>query len=167
MLTPERTMSRILVVDDEPHIRQILKFTLEKAAYQVFCAADGEEALEKMAEVKPSLILLDVMMPKMDGFEVCRKMRQDFALSQIPVIMLTAKGQEEDIVRGLNLGADDYVTKPFSIKELLARSRAFLRRQESAPDVYRFGRLRLDLVSHPLFENAAEVHLTPKAFRMP
>jgi len=126
MLTPERTMSRILVVDDEPHIRQILKFTLEKAAYQVFCAADGEEALEKMAEVKPSLILLDVMMPKMDGFEVCRKMRQDFALSQIPVIMLTAKGDLNEKVRGLDGGANDYLVKPYSNEELLLRVRNVL-----------------------------------------
>ncbi len=126
MLTPERNMYRILVVDDEPHIRQILKFTLEKAAYQVFCAADGEEALEKMAEVKPSLILLDVMMPKMDGFEVCRKMRQDFALSQIPVIILTAKGDLNEKVRGLDGGANDYLVKPYSNEELLLRVRNVL-----------------------------------------
>lgn len=126
MQTPERSMYRILVVDDEPHIRQILKFTLEKAAYQVFCAADGEEALEKMAEVKPSLVLLDVMMPKMDGFEVCRKMRQDFALSQIPVIMLTAKGDLNEKVRGLDGGANDYLVKPYSNEELLLRVRNVL-----------------------------------------
>jgi PleD family two-component response regulator len=121
MLTSERTTYRILVVDDEPHIRQILKFTLEKAAYQVFCAADGEEALEKMAEVKPNLVLLDVMMPRMDGFEVCRKMRQDFILSQIPVIMLTAKGDLNEKVRGLEGGANDYLVKPYSNDELLLR----------------------------------------------
>jgi PleD family two-component response regulator len=137
MLTSERSMYRILVVDDEPHIRQILKFTLEKAAYQVFCAADGEDALEKMAEIKPNLVLLDVMMPRMDGFEVCRKMRQDFVLSQIPVIMLTAKGDLNEKVRGLEGGANDYLVKPYSTDELLLRVRNVLewniRQKEANP----------------------------------
>jgi PleD family two-component response regulator len=137
MLTSERSTYRILVVDDEPHIRQILKFTLEKAAYQVFCAADGEEALEKMAEIKPNLVLLDVMMPRMDGFEVCRKMRQDFVLSQIPVIMLTAKGDLNEKVRGLEGGANDYLVKPYSNDELLLRVRNVLewniRQKEANP----------------------------------
>jgi PleD family two-component response regulator len=137
MLTSERSTYRILVVDDEPHIRQILKFTLEKAAYQVFCAADGEEALEKMVEVKPNLVLLDVMMPLMDGFEVCRKMRQDFGLSQIPVIMLTAKGDLNEKVKGLEGGANDYLVKPYSNDELLLRVRNVLewniRQKEANP----------------------------------
>jgi PleD family two-component response regulator len=114
------------VVDDEPHIRQILKFTLEKAGYQVFAAADGEVALQKMAEIKPSLVLLDVMMPKIDGFEVCRKMRKDFMLSHIPVIMLTAKGDLNEKVRGLEGGANDYLIKPYSNEELLLRVRNVL-----------------------------------------
>jgi PleD family two-component response regulator len=126
MLTPERSTYRILVVDDEPHIRQILKFTLEKAGYQVFAAADGEVALQKMAEIKPSLVLLDVMMPKIDGFEVCRKMRKDFMLSHIPVIMLTAKGDLNEKVRGLEGGANDYLIKPYSNEELLLRVRNVL-----------------------------------------
>ena len=137
MLTAERSTYRILVVDDEPHIRQILKFTLEKAAYQVFCAADGEEALEKMVEIKPNLVLLDVMMPRMDGFEVCRKMRQDFVLSQIPIIMLTAKGDLNEKVRGLEGGANDYLVKPYSNDELLLRVRNVLewniRQKEANP----------------------------------
>ncbi len=126
MLTPERSSYRILVVDDEPHIRQILKFTLEKAEYQVFTAADGREALEKMGETAPNLVLLDVMMPKMDGFEVCRKMREDFVMSQIPVIMLTAKGDLNEKVRGLDGGANDYLVKPYSNEELLLRVRNVL-----------------------------------------
>ena len=137
MLTAERSSYRILVVDDEPHIRQILKFTLEKAEYQVFCAADGGEALEKMVEIKPNLVLLDVMMPHMDGFEVCRKMRQDFVLSQIPVIMLTAKGDLNEKVRGLEGGANDYLVKPYSNDELLLRVRNVLewniRQKEANP----------------------------------
>ncbi|HET6463420.1 MAG TPA: response regulator, partial [Candidatus Krumholzibacteria bacterium] len=90
MYAPENSSYRILIADDEPHIRQILRFTLERAGYQVFTASDGEEALLRAAEIKPSLVLLDVMMPKVDGYEVCRKMRQDFALNQVPVIMLSA-----------------------------------------------------------------------------
>ncbi len=126
MLTLKRSTYRILVVDDEPHIRQILKFTLEKAEYQVFTAADGREALEKMGETAPHLVLLDVMMPKMDGFEVCRKMREDFVMSQIPVIMLTAKGDLNEKVRGLDGGANDYLVKPYSNEELLLRVRNVL-----------------------------------------
>ena len=126
MLTLKRSSYRILVVDDEPHIRQILKFTLEKAEYQVFTAADGREALEKMGETAPNLVLLDVMMPKMDGFEVCRKMREDFVMSQIPVIMLTAKGDLNEKVRGLDGGANDYLVKPYSNEELLLRVRNVL-----------------------------------------
>lgn len=121
MLAPENSNYRILVVDDEPHIRQILKFTLEKSGYQVFTAADGVEAMERATEIKPNLVLLDVMMPKMDGNEVCRRMRQDFALSQIPIIMLTARGDARDKVAGLEGGANDYLIKPYSNDELLLR----------------------------------------------
>jgi PleD family two-component response regulator len=137
MITPEHASYRILVVDDEPHIRQILKFTLEKADYQVFTASDGFEALEKMTETKPNLVLLDVMMPRMDGFEVCRKMREDFVFSQIPVIMLTAKGDLNEKVRGLEGGANDYLVKPYSNDELLLRVRNVLewniRQKEANP----------------------------------
>ncbi len=121
MITHDDTSYRILVVDDEPHIRQILKFTLEKAGYQVYLAVDGEEGLQRAAEVKPSLVLLDVMMPNMDGYEVCRKMRQDFGLSQIPIIMLSARGDQEDKIAGLERGANDYLVKPYSNDELLLR----------------------------------------------
>jgi len=121
MITQDDTSFRILVVDDEPHIRQILKFTLEREGYQVYLAADGDEALTRAAEIKPSLVLLDVMMPRMDGYEVCRKMRQDFGLSQIPIIMLSARGDQEDKVAGLEKGANDYLVKPYSNDELLLR----------------------------------------------
>jgi diguanylate cyclase (GGDEF)-like protein len=126
MIAPENATYRILVVDDEPHIRQILKFTLEKAGYQVFSATDGEEALARASEIKPHLVLLDVMMPLMDGYEVCRKMREDFGLSQIPVIMLTAKGDQRDKITGLEGGANDYLVKPYSNEELLLRVRNVL-----------------------------------------
>jgi diguanylate cyclase (GGDEF)-like protein len=111
----------ILVVDDEPHIRHILQFTLEKAGYHVLIAEDGAEALDRMGSMKPNLVLLDVMMPGMDGRAVCRKMREDFTLSQIPVIMLSAKGEVGDKVAGLEGGANDYLVKPYSNDELLLR----------------------------------------------
>lgn len=121
MLAQQNPSYRILVVDDEPHIRQILKFTLERAGYQVFTASDGEEALSCANDIKPNLVLLDVMMPRIDGYEVCRRMREDFILNQIPVIMLSAKGDQRDKVAGLEGGANDYLVKPYSNEELLLR----------------------------------------------
>jgi len=116
-----KTTYRIFVVDDEPHIRQILKFTLGRAGYDVVTCADGAEALEEMRKIKPDLVLLDVMMPSVDGHTVCRKMREDFTLSQVPVIMLSAKGEAGDKVAGLEGGANDYLVKPYSNDELLLR----------------------------------------------
>jgi PleD family two-component response regulator len=137
MYTPENSTYRILVADDEPHIRQILRFTLERAGYQVYVAADGEDALKQAVELKPNLVLLDVMMPKIDGYEVCRKMRQDFTLNQIPVIMLSARGDQRDRVTGLEGGANDYLVKPYSNEELLLRVRNVLewniRQKEANP----------------------------------
>jgi two-component system, OmpR family, response regulator VicR len=125
-----RTMimdKRILVVDDEKPIADILKFNLQKEGYEVFCAYDGVEALEKVEEVQPEMILLDIMLPQKDGMEVCREVRKKY---DMPIIMLTAKDSEIDKVLGLELGADDYVTKPFSTRELLARVKANLRRHQ-------------------------------------
>lgn len=116
---------KILVVDDEKPIADILQFNLENEGFEVRCAYDGEEALEKVSEEKPDLILLDVMLPKKDGMEVCRELRRTY---NMPIIMLTAKDSEIDKVLGLELGADDYVTKPFSTRELIARVKANLRR---------------------------------------
>ncbi len=121
MLTADSSPYRILVVDDEPHIVQILKFTLEKAGYQVFTAENGQIALELVQSSQPHLVILDVMMPVMDGYEVCRKMREDFKMNQIPVIMLSAKGDPLARVEGLQEGANDYLIKPYSNDELLLR----------------------------------------------
>ena len=121
-------MKKVLVVDDEKPISDIIKFNLTKEGYDVFTAFDGEEALTQFAEVGPDIILLDLMLPKMDGLEVCREIRKT---SDVPIIMLTAKDSEIDKVLGLELGADDYVTKPFSNRELVARVKANLRRQAS------------------------------------
>jgi PleD family two-component response regulator len=115
-----------LVVDDEPHIVQILRFTLEKAGYQVFTAENGQVALEKVQELSPDLVILDIMMPIMDGYEVCRKMREDFKMNQIPIIMLSAKGDLPERVKGLEGGANDYLIKPYSNDELLLRVRNVL-----------------------------------------
>ena len=119
-------MKKILVVDDEKPISDIVKFNLSKEGYEVFTAFDGEEAVEMVSEVEPDLILLDLMLPKMDGLEVCREVRKNY---DTPIIMVTAKDSEIDKVLGLELGADDYVTKPFSNRELVARVKANLRRQ--------------------------------------
>ena len=126
----------ILIVDDEEDILALLHFNLIKAGFAAVCAARGEEALEKIAEKKPDLVLLDLMLPGIDGLEICRRLRADEATAEVPIIMLTACGEEEDIVRGLELGADDYVSKPFSIKVLLARIQTVLRRnaEAGAPD---------------------------------
>jgi PleD family two-component response regulator len=121
MITPDSSPYRILVCDDEPHIVQILKFTLEREGYQVFTAENGKVALDKARDVQPHLVLLDVMMPVMDGYEVCRKMREDFKMNQIPIIMLSAKGDDRARVVGLEGGANDYLVKPYSNDELLLR----------------------------------------------
>ncbi|RRN75108.1 DNA-binding response regulator [Peribacillus simplex] len=121
---------KILVVDDEKPIADILQFNLKKEGYEVFCAYDGNEALKMVEERQPDLILLDIMLPQRDGMEVCREVRKKY---ETPIIMLTAKDSEIDKVLGLELGADDYVTKPFSTREIIARVKANLRRQQAVP----------------------------------
>lgn len=137
MNLPETSRFKILVVDDEPHILQILKFTLEKAGYEVVLAENGEDALARVGETSPDLLILDIMMPKMTGYEVCRKMREDYRTSQIPIIMLTAKGELSEKVKGLEGGANDYLVKPYSNEELILRVRNVLewniRQREANP----------------------------------
>src|SRR5947199_2924972 len=140
-------MSRILIIEDELPMRTALKDCLESEGYRVLTAADGESGLKRALEEKPDLILLDIMMPKLDGYAVCAELRR---LSiPVPILMLTAKGQVEDRVTGLDSGADDYLVKPFSTEELLARVRALLRRshrQTRAPATLALGEARLDLI---------------------
>ena len=160
-------MSRetILIVEDDPTMLRALKDNFEFKGYAVLAAADGERGFDAAVTHRPDLIVLDVMLPKINGYEVCRLIRQEKL--DVPIIMLTAKGQESDVVLGLNLGADDYVTKPFSIKELLARAEAFLRRRRAGePRTFRFGRFELDMASHRLLRDDAEVPLTPKEFNV-
>lgn len=140
----------VLVVEDEEDILALLHFNLIKAGYNAECAAHGEEALQVVAAKKPDLILLDLMLPGIDGLEICRRLRADEKTSEIPIIMLTACGEEADVVIGLELGADDYVTKPFSIKVLLARVQTILRRRSDlsqTPDTEEL--IRGDLRIHP------------------
>jgi two-component system, OmpR family, alkaline phosphatase synthesis response regulator PhoP len=125
--------SKILVVDDEEDILELLRFNLSREGFQVLCAASGEEALEKVTREMPDLILLDLMLPGMDGLEVARAVKNQAPTKDIPIVMLTAKGEEADIVKGLEIGADDYITKPFSRKVLTARIKAVLRRKGAAP----------------------------------
>ena len=158
-------METILIVEDDPVMLRGLKDNFEFKGYGVLAAADGEAGLNAALDKKPDLIILDIMLPKINGYEVCRLIRQENL--NMPIIMLTAKGEESDIVLGLNLGADDYVTKPFSIKELLARAAAFLRRsRQTDQDVHEFGDYRLDIPARKFTRGAEEIKLSPKEFKL-
>jgi DNA-binding response OmpR family regulator len=158
------TAWKILIIEDDLALLRGLKDNFETEGYIVRTATDGQRGLDSLLGEPPDLVLLDIMLPKMNGYEVCRAARARHL--KMPIIMLTAKGQEEDIVRGLDLGADDYVTKPFGIRELLARVKAFLRRQGGEALVYAFGAYRLDRAAHKLFKQKVEVTLTAKEFRL-
>jgi len=158
-------METILIVEDDPTMLRGLKDNFEFKGYRVLAAPDGEDGLNAALNEKPDLIILDIMLPKINGYEVCRLIRQENL--DMPIIMLTAKGEESDIVLGLNLGADDYVTKPFSIKELLARAAAFLRRsKQTEQDVYEFGDFCLDIPARKLTCKGDEIKLSPKEFKL-
>src|SRR5574339_51711 len=155
---------RILVVDDEPAVTDLLAYNLRKAHYDVLTAADGRAALRLAQESRPDLILLDLMIPEMDGLDVCRELRKS---SGVPIIMITARGEEVDRVVGLELGADDYVTKPFSVRELVARVKAVLRRsgngsaaKEPSTLLHGPGNLRMDVESRTLKVAETEIELT-------
>lgn len=153
----------ILIIEDDPTMLRGLKDNFEFAGYAVRTAADGEKGLDAALAAPPDLILLDIMLPNVNGYEICRMIRAQGL--DMPIIMLTAKGQESDIILGLNLGADDYVTKPFGIKELLARVNAFLRRRTKTESAaLTFGPCRLDLGARKLFKNNHEITLTPREF---
>ncbi len=153
----------VLVADDEQSITDIIAFNLQKDNLDVICAYDGEQALDLFKSSKPDLILLDIMMPKMNGFDVCKKIRE---FSQVPIIMLTACAEESDKVLGLELGADDYVTKPFSVNELMARVKANLRRIEKdvEPKIVEYGGLKIDFNRYEVFRGDKIILLTPKEF---
>src|SRR6266705_3858846 len=175
-------MRKVLVVDDEPVLVETIAYNLEQAGYEVTTAADGASALEAARRERPDLVILDIMLPEMDGLEVCRLLRREHSTATTPIMMLTAKGEEIDKVVGLEVGADDYVTKPFGRRELLARVKALLRRAEYAPhseeqpvqettgEAPRPGRelvagpLRIDLAGRRVFCRGQEMELQPKQF---
>jgi two-component system, OmpR family, KDP operon response regulator KdpE len=161
--------ARILVIDDEPQLTRVLRTGLKARGYDVRCAADGQTALETFSDWHPELVITDLAMPLMDGLELCRRLR---AISQVPIIVLSAKGEEKTKVEALDIGADDYVTKPFGIDELLARVRASLRRAaltvsgEAPPTVLEAGDFHIDLESRRIVVRGREIHLTPKEFEL-
>jgi len=157
----------VLVVDDEKTLVKALAFNLEKEGFRVETAYDGKEALEKVFELKPDIVVLDLMLPEVDGFEVCRRIRKKL---EIPIIMLTARSEDIDKVLGLELGADDYLTKPFNSRELVARIKAILRRSivrdEESKKVIQIGKLQVDLLQHRARLGDQEISLTSKEFAL-
>ena len=155
----------VLIIEDDSTLRRGLADNFRQHGYDVQLAADGQSGLTQALAQPPDLLLLDVMLPLLNGYEICRQLRA--RKLEMPIIMLTAKGQEEEIIQGLELGADDYVTKPFSIRELLARSKAFLRRQSSGEEtLFQIGEAELDLTSHKLSRAGVEIPLTTKEYRL-
>ena len=162
-------MTKILIVEDEAGLVTLLKYNLEKQGYETTTVMDGNEVLRTALTEKPDLILLDWMLPNVAGIDLCREMRKNFDLRQVPIIMLTARADESDKVKGLSFGADDYVTKPFSVPELMARVAALLRRAKpaSTPDkVHTFRDMTVDYAKHRVMRGGREVHLGPTEFRL-
>ncbi len=168
-LEPDLQEQTILIVEDEENLLEALKYNLEHSGYQVVTAADGGKGLELAREADPALVILDIMLPTLDGLEVCRLLRRT---SDVPVLMLTAKTEEVDRVVGLEMGADDYVVKPFSMRELLSRVRAILRRPRSGrlaasgADVVKSGALELDLTGHAVSLEGRQIDLKPREFNL-
>ena len=159
---------QVLIVEDEVPLQKMLAYNLKAAGFDTIQAYDGEEALLLSEERVPDMVLLDWMLPQLSGLEVCRRLRRRAATAQVPIIMITARGEEIDRVRGLETGADDYITKPFSPAEVVARVRAVLRRSRPSllEEILTFHDIRLDLVAHRAFRGEREVHLSPTEFRL-
>jgi len=158
----------ILIVEDEAPLVTMMRYNLEKQGFRVEEAADGAEAMTKIAEARPDLVLLDWMLPQMSGIEVCRQVRRKPGTRDLPIIMVTARSEDADNVRGLNTGADDYIVKPFTMDNLVARIRALLRRTGAAPakGVLRFRDISMDLAAHRVGRNGRSIHLGPTEFRL-
>lgn len=161
---------RILIIEDDPHIARLIRYNLEKAGFGCLQAADGQQAFEELGRQKIHLIVLDIMLPGMDGFELCKEIKKKPAWAAIPVLMLTARAEEIDRVLGLELGADDYMVKPFSPRELILRIKAILRRGESKEDtssaILTVGKLVVDKSRPKVTVNAKEVQLTAMEFKL-
>jgi DNA-binding response OmpR family regulator len=158
----------ILVVDDEPHVVRLVKANLEPSGYKILTATDGQQALQVVQDESPDLVILDIMLPKMDGYEVCRRIRE---FSPVPVVMLTARSAEVDLVHGFDVGADDYMTKPFAANELLVRVRAVLRRSKWPEEVlsrhgFKAGPIEIDFAGHKVTVNGQPVKLSPTEYRL-
>ncbi len=164
------TQTHILVIDDEPDILELIRYNLDKHGYQVTCVPSGEEALTHLRRHRPALVVLDLMLPDVDGLDVCKTMKHDTHMAQIPIIMLTARGEEVDVVTGLELGADDYLTKPFSPRVLLARIKAVLRRNQSQPsedaNVLHQGAFVIHPGRHTVLLDGESISLTSSEFRI-
>lgn len=162
----------ILVVDDEIHILELIKFNLINSGYRVITSDSGEQALKECEKELPDLILLDIMLPGIDGLEVCRRLKKNSETNMIPIIMLTAKGEEIDKILGLELGADDYITKPFSVRELVARVKALLRRStisltdESSTPIVKIGDVTIDITNYEVYKNDEKLEFTLKEFEL-
>jgi two-component system phosphate regulon response regulator PhoB len=166
---PAMTRPKILIIEDERALTQVLTYNLQREGYETLVAHDGQEGLRKAQTLLPDLILLDLMLPVVDGLEVCRQLRSGDQTRKIPILMLTAKGEETDQVVGFSLGADDYVTKPFSVKVLLQRIKAIQRRfqgDEEPVDVIDHLGVRLDRLRHQVLANGKPLELTPTEFRL-
>jgi len=160
-------MKKILIIEDEKDMVTGLTFNLEARDYAVIAASDGEEGYQKAIEEHPDLVILDLMLPKLNGYEVCKRLKKE--VPALPIIMLTAKSQEAEIVTGLELGADDYITKPFSVLELLARIKAVFRRTNSGteiPEVRRFGNLEINLKKYEARKKGKSLKLTPREYEL-
>jgi len=159
---------RVLIVEDEKALAEILEYNFKKEGYAVDTASDGEIALDKIIFKAPDLVILDWMLPKLSGIELCRKVRSNKKIKNIPIIMLTARGEEEDRLKGLEMGADDYVTKPFSINELLARAKAVLKRIRPifAEEEVIFKDIKINIGTHKVFRNSKEIKLGPTEFNL-
>ncbi|MDO8748673.1 MAG: response regulator transcription factor [Candidatus Omnitrophota bacterium] len=160
---------KILIVEDEPDIVTMLEYNLKKEGFRVTSASDGQEALRRAEREHPDIIILDLMLPEIDGLEVCKTLKQSSNTANIPIIMLTAKAQEADKIVGLELGADDYITKPFSIRELNARVKAVLRRvreKEKLPEIFKIGNLTIDFSKIKVTIGNKPVELTAKEFEL-
>jgi two-component system phosphate regulon response regulator PhoB len=169
MVSKSGVRSKILVVDDEPEAVELVEFNLKQAGYSILTASDGAEALNKARIAQPSLIVLDLMLPEVDGLEVCKMLRRDPATAAIPIVMLTAKAAEIDRVLGLELGADDYVTKPFSPRELVLRVKKLLQRDRTSSeeqDKLNFGDLLLDIPRHIVSWRGKSLDLTATEFKL-
>lgn len=159
----------ILVVDDEEHIVELIKYNLENNGYTVITAYDGKAALDKVSNNEIDLIILDIMLPEIDGIDVCKILKKDKNTENIPIIMLTAKSEETDKVLGLEIGADDYITKPFSVRELLARIKAVLRRSKddkNTNNIIKIGDITIDIEKHEVTKNGIKIDLTLKEFEL-